>query len=81
MRDGRVIIKWKADGKLRHARPVQTAVCYDHRAIRASSRILVAVHEHRQPRAREQNKIYEAKIADRAAREARSPSSKRTASA
>ena len=71
MRDGAMVIKWKADGSYDTLRPgTNTLVCYDQSGEPSeqpfSSQCTAAANLERV----KQNKIYEAKEADRAKREA-----------
>ena len=82
MRDGAMVIKWKADGTYDTLRPgTNRLMCYDQSGDAGEQPISSQCTSVGNLERVKQNKIYEAKIADRAAREAALPSSRRVASA
>jgi hypothetical protein len=71
MRDGAMVIKWKADGTYDTLRPgTNQLVCYDQSGEPSEQPFSSQCTSVRNIERVKQNKIYEAKIADRAAREA-----------
>jgi hypothetical protein len=71
MRDGAMIIKWKADGSYDTLRPgTSRLMCYDQAGDAGEQPVSSQCTSVGNLERVKQNKIYEAKIADRAAREA-----------
>lgn len=71
MREGAMVIKWKADGTYETLRPgTNRLVCYDQSGEPSEQPFSVQCTSVANLERVKQNKIYEAKIADRAAREA-----------
>ncbi len=71
MRDGAMVIKWKADGSYDTLRPgTNRLVCYDQSGDAGEQPVSSQCTSVGNLERVKQNKIYEAKIADRAAREA-----------
>ena len=71
MKDGAMVIKWKADGSYDTLRPgTNTLVCYDQSNEPSEQPYSAQCTSKANIERVKQNKIYEAKIADRAAREA-----------
>src|SRR5215216_4184836 len=70
MRDGAMVIKWKADGSYDTLRPgTNRLMCYDQAGDAGEQPISSQCTSVANLERVKQNKIYEAKIADRAARE------------
>src|SRR6188472_4230496 len=71
MKDGAMVIKWKADGSYDTLRPgTNTLVCYDQSGEPSEQPYSAQCTSKTNIERVKQNKIYEAKIADRTAREA-----------